>query len=400
MLENKKIIVGVTGGIAATKSPELVELLSGLGANVYVIMTRASKEFVSIKALRVAGAKEVITSLFKSDMDMPHIELAGGADLMIVAPATANIIAKLACGIADDALTTTALAIDCPLVIAPAMNTLMWLNQATRDNVNRLIKRGNVFIGPETGILACGDVGIGRMSEPTEIINSIKRTLSNKERLFGVRVLVSAGGTREPFDEVRFLGNRSSGKTGSAIARELLNRGASVTLITGAISSPMPDGADRVFVETAEQMFTELNKRFKDYDAVIMTAAVSDYKFSEATEGKHKKNGRDLEVKLVPTVDILKSLGELKKEQVLIGFAAECDNILENAQKKLIDKNLDMIVANYVGEQKGFESDYNEAILVDEKGITPISRRLKTDLAVIVVDKLTQLVIDRSRQSS
>ena len=349
MFKDKTIIVGVTGGIAAYKTADLVSKLKQAGADVWVVMTKEAAKLVTPLTFRTLSKNPVITDLFSdeiSNMPIPHISLSEKADLIIVAPATANIIGKFAQGIADDPLTTIMMASKAPKLLAPAMNRNMWNNPIVQENVSKLSTVHCELIGPEVGWLACGDEGIGRMVEVQAIIAKAEEIIGRAQDLKGVRVLVTAGGTREAIDPVRFIGNRSSGKMGYAVARAAIDRGASVTLITTPTQIEKPAGCKIITVETASQMKQAVTVESRRADAVVMAAAVADYAPGKKETGKIKKSGPRIKLELKKTDDILASLGKNKGNKILIGFALETDNLLKNAKRKLVSKNLDLIVAN------------------------------------------------------
>ena len=393
MFENSKVVLGITGGIAATKSVDIVKFLTDQNVEVLVIMTKTAQEFVTSVALKAAGAKSVTTSLFEDKSDMPHIDIARHANVMVIAPATANTVAKLATGMADDALTTTVLTLNCPLLIAPSMNESMWQNAATQQNMKTLRERGVEVIGPEIGKLACGDIGIGRMSEPLDIIGRVEELTSKNDQLVGSYFIVTAGGTREPLDEIRFLGNRSSGKMGFSIARKLRERGADVSLISGPNDLIPPFSCEYIQIETVEELKIEVDKRFNDSDGVVMTAAVGDYRLNNPFKGKIKKSEGPLKLELVPARDILKELGDRGTDKMLIGFAAEYGgNVERKAKEKLVNKSLDMIIANRVDDERiGFESDYNEVSMITNDSVEKVSFASKETIANIIVDKIVYL---------
>ena len=350
MLENKKILVGISGGIAAYKSAEIVSRLRKLGADVYVVMTKAATEFITPLTLRSLSANPVYVEMFEEPKrwNVEHIALAEKADAIIVAPATANIIAKMAMGLADDFLTTVLLATRAPIFVAPAMNNGMYHHVATQANLTTISQRSVRIIGPATGFQACGTAGDGRMTEPAEIVAEIVNYFGYTKLLKGKKALVTAGGTQEPIDPVRYLGNRSSGRMGFAIAQALQEAGADVTLISGPTELDTPAGIQRIPVMTALEMYKAVVDSFSDMDIVIKAAAVADYRPKEQNSQKIKKQGTDLTIELVPNPDILAELGRQKTSQILIGFAAETENLISNAQEKMLRKNVDMLVANDV----------------------------------------------------
>ena len=368
-LKDKKILLGVTGCIAAYKSADIIRLLIKEGAEVKVVMTENSTNFISKMTLQVLSEKSVIAELFSHESGVEHIKHTDWADLFAIAPATANVIGKMASGIGDDALTTMALAFDGRFVFAPAMNSKMYSNPIVQNNINTLKSHGYEFVGPGFGPLACGTEGKGRMSEPVEVVDSIISSLYKKD-LDGRHVLVTAGPTREEIDPVRFIGNRSSGKMGYAIAREAARRGASVTLISGPTSLEKPTGVELKNVSNAGEMREEVLGETDKADAVIMAAAVADYRPAVSFSHKIKKDKKSITLKLEKTADIIGELGARKARPLLVGFAAETENLMENAFTKLKEKNLDIIVANMVGKEGiGFDSDINKVVIIDNQGV-------------------------------
>lgn len=366
------ILVGVTGGIAAYKAVELVRLLKARGFTVKVIMTESATRLVGPATFRAVSGNPVALSLWSEAGDpVPHISLAQEADLVIVAPATANILAKMAHGLADDLLSTTLLATRAPVMVAPAMNDRMYRHPATQANILELKRRGVQVAGPASGALACGEEGEGRMLEPLQIVEAALDILGLEGKLAGVKVLVTAAGTRERIDPVRFIANRSSGKMGYSLAEAARNLGAEVTLVSGPTYLEAPEGVDLVGVESAEEMRREVEKRAPSCRVVVMAAAVADFTPRKESGQKIKKEGREgLTLELVPTADILKELGEGKPPgQLLVGFAAETEELRENAKAKMAEKNVDLMVANDVSAPgSGFDSDYNRAVLIYRDG--------------------------------
>lgn len=380
------ILIGVTGGIAAYKAVEVARLIDQAGHAAKVVMTEHATRLVGPATFRAITGEPVAVSLFEEGgVPMQHISLAQEADLVIVAPATANVLAKMAHGIADDLLSTILLATRAPILVAPAMNSNMYGHPATKANIKKLLGRGIRVIGPESGSLACGDKGEGRMAEPAWIVEAALEVLGLSARLSGEKVLVTAGGTREPIDPVRFIGNRSSGKMGYALAETARKMGARVTLVSGHTYLDEPRGVELVEVNTAEEMKGEVMARATDCSIVVMAAAVADFTPRLANEEKIKKEDKDsLVLELVPTIDILKELGKRKKQgQVLIGFAAETGQLGERARDKLVSKNVDILVANNVSERgAGFDSDYNRALILFRDGReTQLDLMPKRDLA-------------------
>ena len=364
MLKGKKIVLGVTGGIAVYKAVDLVSKLRKEGAEVRVVMTESAAKFVTPLTFKEISGNVVAVSMWAEaqEFNVEHIALADWADLMIIAPATANILAKAANGIADDLLSTVILASKTPIILCPAMNCQMFDNPITQNNLKKLADYGFIIMQPATGYLACGTSGIGRLPEPAEIISFTKNFIAHKDGdLKGLKILVTAAGTREPIDPVRFVGNRSSGKMGYAVAQAAAERGAEVVLVSGPSSLKPPDNVEVINVETTCEMMHAVIERYDEMDIVIKAAAVADYCPHEVAEQKIKKATDDaLTIVLDKNPDILKKLGELKTKQFLVGFAAETQNLLANATEKIKKKNLDMIVANDVTVAgAGFNCDTN-----------------------------------------
>jgi phosphopantothenoylcysteine decarboxylase / phosphopantothenate---cysteine ligase len=393
-LAGRRVLLGVTGGIAAYKSAYMVRLLTSAGAEVQVVMTPAAHRFIGADTFAALSHRPVYSDVFEHAEAVLHVRLAHEADVAVVAPATANVIAKLALGLADDLLTSTLLEATCPLVLAPAMHTGMWQNPATRSHMAALADRGAVIVGPGEGSLAAGDEGMGRMSEPEEILTAVRSALSITADLAGRRILVTAGPTFEPIDPVRFIGNRSSGKMGFAVAREAARRGATVTLVSGPVDMPVPPGVEVIRVQTAEEMAVAVFDRYGQTDAVIMAAAVADFRPEAAAENKMKKEDGPPSLTLLPTTDILATLGKMKEHQVLVGFAAETRQMETEGRRKLADKNLDLIVVNQVGKPgTGFEADTNSAAIFAREGEdTPVQMWTKRALAGAICDRLTGLL--------
>lgn len=358
----KEVLLGVTGGIAAYKACEIVRELRKDSASVHVILTASGAQFITPLTLQTLSKNPVATDLFNliSESEIGHISLAQRAHLLLIAPATANLIGKIRNGIADDLLSTVVMATAAPVLIAPAMNTQMYASAAVQENLAVLKGRGFHFVEPDEGELACGTVGPGRLADVEKILE-MARILLSENPLAGKKVVVSAGPTAEPLDPVRFLSNRASGKMGYAMARAARRLGAQVTLVSGPTSLPDPPFLTTVRVRTAEEMFSAVSLAAEDSDAVVMCAAVADFKARAAAPAKIKKEGFDYRVELAPTVDILESLGKKKGNRVLVGFAAETDDLARNAREKMKRKKLDAIVANDVSRTDiGFESDNNE----------------------------------------
>ena len=366
-LDGKTVVVGVSGGIACYKACDVVRLLTAAGARVRVVMTAAAQRFVTPLTFQTLAGQPVATDTFDltQESEIGHIRLADEADAITIAPATANVIAKLATGIADDLLTTVLLATRAPLVLAPAMNVHMWEHPTTQENLARLVARGASVVGPESGWLACGYEGTGRLAEAEDVVEEIRRVLAPQD-LAGQRVLVSAGPTQEPIDPVRYLSNRSSGKMGYAIARVARRRGAEVTLVTGPTALRPPAGVQVVSVTTAEEMARAVQAAFASATVVIMGAAVADYRPRRALDRKLKKDGRPLTLDLEANPDILRQLSTRKGRRLLVGFAAETNDLVSEARRKLADKRLDLIVGNDVtAPGAAFGGDTNVVHLID-----------------------------------
>ncbi len=392
----KEIVLGVTGGIAAYKSAEVVSRLRHLGARVSVIMTKNAAEFVAPLTFQTLSANQVTLDTFQAPeyWNVEHVALAKRAEVFVIAPATANILAKMACGIADDMLSTTVLATKAPVLVAPAMNTGMWTAAATQKNVETLKARGVHFVGPGHGLLACGDEGAGRMSEPEEIVEAIGALLFPKKDLAGLKVLITAGATRERLDPVRFLTNDSSGKMGFALAEAARDRGAEVTVVRGSVSVGEPEGIRIVPIESTEDLLAAMEREAPAQDIVIQAAAPADFRPVQASETKIKKRaGEALILKLEETPDVAKAVGERKRPgQTLVGFAAETDHLLEHAKEKLAKKHLDLIVANDVTRPgAGFGVDTNIAALITAEEIRERPLQSKRALAEDILDAVAAI---------
>ena len=402
-LKGKNIILGISGGIATYKVPELVRKLRKAEAAVQVVMTKNAQEFITPLTLQTISNNPVITEMFAPVMtsEVAHISLADKADVVVVAPATANVIAKFAVGLADDFLSTTVLATRAPILLAPAMNVNMYTNPATQGNLALLKRRGFYCVGPGKGELACGWEGAGRMSEVEEIFHSIK-TILGPQDLKGGKFLITAGPTQEPLDPVRFITNRSSGKMGYALAEAAQMRGAEVTLVTGPAYVPPPRGVKVIPVETAGQMYDATINNYLSMDTVIMAAAVADYRPSEFSPKKIKKEKNNLTLALVKNPDILAEMGKKKGAAFLVGFAAETGNLIANAQQKLQTKNVDLIIANDVTQPgAGFETDTNIVTLLYRNGKSEkLPQMSKEILAHKILDKIRALKSeDRSQKT-
>ena len=391
-LAGRRVLLGVTGGIAAYKSAILCRLLVQRGAEVQAIMTPSATRFLGPDTLAALTGRPVRTDLFEETEAVLHVRMAREAHAAVVAPATANVLAKLANGIADDLLTSTLLELRGPLVVAPAMHSGMHDAPPTQRNLRALREAGVTVVGPAVGALAAGDEGIGRMSEPEEILAALEEAMATGD-LSGRRVLVTAGPTYEPIDAVRFVGNRSSGRMGFAIAAEAAARGAAVTLVAGPSALADPSGVQVVRVETAAEMREAVLAAFEGADAVVKAAAVADFRPEAPREGKTKKT-EGLEVSLVPTEDILSELGERKGARVLVGFAAETGDLEAEGRRKLEAKHLDLVVANQVGGPgTGFDAETNRAMLLDARGDdTPPREWTKRELAAEICDRLVKLL--------
>jgi phosphopantothenoylcysteine decarboxylase/phosphopantothenate--cysteine ligase len=383
-MRGKRIILGVTGGIAAYKSAELVRRLSERGAEVQVVMTAAAREFVTATTFQALSGRPVRDSLWDAAAEaaMGHIELARWAELVLIAPASAGFLARLAAGMADDLLSTLCLATSAPIVVVPAMNQQMWANAATQANLATLHSRAIEVFGPASGDQACGEVGPGRMMEPGEIADHIEQKLFVPGPLSGQRVLITAGPTRERIDPVRFVSNRSSGKMGFAVALALRAAGAEVTLVAGPVQLPTPLGVRRVNVETAEQMFAAVQRELPGTAIFVGTAAVADYRPATIATTKIKKTAESLALDMVRTTDILAWVAARGTERpFVVGFAAETDAVEQHAREKLLRKNLDMIAANEVGESKAFDCDDNALLVLWRGGRAELPRASKADVA-------------------
>ncbi|MDD4075950.1 MAG: bifunctional phosphopantothenoylcysteine decarboxylase/phosphopantothenate--cysteine ligase CoaBC [Eubacteriales bacterium] len=388
----KCAVLGITGSIAAYKACDIISALKKANIDVRVILTDAGAKFITPLALESIAHTPVVTDMFSRERpwEVEHIALAKRADVFLVAPASANFLGKAACGIADDMLTTTILATKAPVLVAPAMNTNMYLHPQVQANIQALKARGYRMIEPANGMLACGDVGIGRLAEVDCIVEAALQALQIKQDLVGKRILVSAGPTQERIDPVRYITNRSSGKMGYALAEAAMERGAAVTLVSGPTNLQTPAGVTRIDVQSSEDMYNELTARFADCDAVLMAAAPADFTPESVATQKIKKDGESLSLLLKPTKDILASLGKLKKQQRLLGFAAETQSLEENAQIKLKKKNLDMIAANDVtAEGVGFNVETNAVTVYKADGSKEQSGLMtKRALADWLLDRL------------
>jgi phosphopantothenoylcysteine decarboxylase/phosphopantothenate--cysteine ligase len=402
-MQGKRILLGVTGGIAAYKSADLVRRLIEHGAQVQVVMTAAAREFVTPTTFQALSGRPVRTDLWDSEAEaaMGHIELARWAELVLVAPASADFLARLAHGLADDLLTTLCLATDAPIAVAPAMNQLMWRNAATRSNVELLTARGVRMIGPGVGDQACGEHGPGRLLEPSEIVSQIEPLLAPVGLLTGRRVLLTAGPTRECIDPVRFVSNRSSGKMGFALAQAMCEAGADVVLISGPVSLPTPPGVRRIDVESCEQMHAAVQRELPGTAIFIGTAAVADYRPVSCAEQKIKKTSETLALELTRTTDILSQVSASAQRPFMVGFAAETNAVEHYARAKLLAKNLDLIAANEVGHTKAFDCDDNSLLVLWRGGRVelPVSskRELARALTGLIIEQYLQQLAARER---
>ena len=402
MLKGKKIVLGVTGGIAVYKAVDLVSRLRKQGCEVRVVMTKHAQQFVTPLTFKEISGNAVATSMWNSNQEfnVEHIALANWADAFLVAPATANILAKMTYGIADDLLSTTLLAAQAPTVVCPAMNTGMYLNAATQENIAKLQSRGITVMPPASGHLACGTSGPGRLPEPQQIVEFMSSFFAGREGdLRGLKVLVTAAGTREPIDPVRFVGNRSSGKMGYAVAQMAAERGAEVLLISGPSALAVPPNVKAVQVESTNEMLEACLAAYDAVDIVIKAAAVADYRPRDVADQKIKKKTDDaLTVVMDKNPDILKTLGAKKTHQVLVGFAAETQNLLANAREKVVKKNLDMIVANDVtAAGAGFNSDTNIVKFLYANGdVCELEQMPKVDVANRILDEALRIRRERA----
>jgi len=398
------VVLGVGGGIAAYKSAELARALMERGMRVQVVMTDAARQFITPLTFASLTGHKVITGLFASGSSeetlssaIEHIAVAQDNEVLVIAPATADLLARLAHGLADDFLTTMYLAFTGRVVLAPAMNSNMWMHPATRENLAALRKRGHIIVEPEEGLLACGNTGPGRLAEPdriADVVVEVGAGLTFHARdLEGETVLITAGPTQEPLDPVRYISNRSSGKMGYALANAAAQRGAQVVLVSGPVQLPEPHGVRVLHVRTAREMHDAVMEHLPEAGIIVKAAAVADYHLSQVPRNKMKKTAMRMSLDLDPTPDILAELGQKKGDRLLIGFAAETENLVESARQKLASKNCDMVVANLVNQEAtGFESDENEVVLVLSTGETiPLSRAPKREIADRIFDQVLKL---------
>jgi phosphopantothenoylcysteine decarboxylase/phosphopantothenate--cysteine ligase len=383
LIPKKRILLGVTGGIAAYKSPDLVRRLMERGADVQVVMTAAAQRFVTPMSFQAVSGRPTRSDLWDSAAEaaMGHIELARWAEIVLIAPASADFIARLAGGRADDLLATLCVATEAPIVIAPAMNRVMWVNKATQANVETLIARGVRILGPDAGNQACGEIGPGRMWEPMKLAQSLLEPLPNAGLLTGLNVLITAGPTRERLDPVRYLSNRSSGKMGYAVAAAAREAGAHVTIVSGPVHLPTPPGITRIDVESARDMHSAVHRHVAEADIFIAAAAVADFQPVAVAKQKIKKQGGAVKLDLEPAPDIIKSVAEMSGRPFVVGFAAETNDVEDNARAKLKRKKLDMIAANRVGDGVAFDCDDNALTVIWPGGQAEVARGPKIEVA-------------------
>ena len=393
MLDGIRVALGVTGGIAAYKACELTSLLKKAGAEVRVVMTQSATEFVSPQTFETLSGNRASIGMFDRVWEIEHIALAKWADILLIAPATANILAKIAHGIADDLLSTVAMAIPAPIAVAPAMNTQMWFSPANQANLALLRERGVHMTGPASGLLACGDDDVGRMSEPKDIIAALEAILKPIRDFEGRKVLVTAGPTREALDPVRYLTNRSSGRMGIALAEAARDRGASVTLVLGPVSIQPPSGVEVVRIETTQDLYDAVISRAQGFDVVLQAAAPADYRPESPSDSKIKKTGGALTLTLVENPDVAKALGARKAPgQILVAFAAETGENIENAREKRLKKNADLIVLNDVTKPgAGFDVSTNIVTLIDASGEEPLPQLPKRAVADRILDRVLSI---------
>ena len=397
MLKDKTVVIGVSGGIAVYKTLDVVSRLRKLGVNVNVIMTKSATEFVTPLSFQSLSQNYVVCDMFEDPKtwDVEHISLAKRADVFLIAPATANVIGKIANGIADDMLTTTVMATKAKVLIAPAMNTNMYENPILQRNINTLKELGYNFVDPESGRLACGDTGKGKLASPETIVDEVVKLLSKGQDLKGKSIIVTAGPTIESIDPMRYITNRSTGKMGYSIAKEAIERGADVTLITGPTNLTPPQNLKKlVKIESAKDMYEAVLENLDENDVVIKSAAVADYKPKNYSNKKIKKSDDDLAIELDRNKDIAQEIGKIKNNKILVGFAAETNDLIENASLKIKKKNLDFIVANdLTKEGAGFGVDTNIVKIIDKEGnITEYPKMKKEEVANIILDKIKELL--------
>jgi phosphopantothenoylcysteine decarboxylase/phosphopantothenate--cysteine ligase len=390
-LSGRRVLVGVCGSIAAYKAAEVVRGLIKDGADVRVAMTEGAAEFVVPATFAALSGREVATDLFERPERVVHVELGRWAECYVIVGATASTLARLAAGSAGDAVSATYLMARCPILVAPAMHTEMWEHPAVVRSVETVARDGAVIVPPASGDLASGDVGVGRLADPPVIVEAVRRALTPAD-LAGVRVLVTAGPTREPIDAVRFVSNRSSGRMGFALAAEALRRGARVTLVAGPTAQKPPWGADVIGVETAREMYDACLSRLQDAEIVVMNAAVADWRPASPRPGKTPKAEASLDIALEPTADIAAAIGRAKGARILVAFAAETDDVDGHAREKLASKGADIVVANRVGASgTGFDSETNDAVIVTAHGAETLPRQTKDALAAAIWDRIVEL---------
>ena len=398
MLKNKTVVIGVSGGIAVYKVCDVVSRLKKLNANVHVIMTNNATEFVTPLTFQSLSQNYVVNDMFEEPKtwDVEHISLAKKADVFLIAPATANVIGKVANGICDDMLTTTVMATTGKVLIAPAMNTNMYKNPILQRNINILKELGYNFVNPESGRLACGDMGEGKLASPEIIVNEVIDLLNNRDKdLQGKKIMITAGPTVESIDPVRYLTNRSTGKMGYAIAKMAADRGADVTLVSGPTNITPPANLKKLIkIQSAEEMYNAIINNFDENQVIIKSAAVADYKPKTYSDKKIKKSNDDLVIELDRNKDIAYELGKIKKDKILVGFAAETNDLIENAKGKVNKKNLDFIVANDLNEEgAGFGTDTNIVKIIDKEGnISKYPQMKKDEVANVILDKVKSLL--------
>ena len=397
MLKDKTVVIGVSGGIAVYKTLDVISRLRKLGVNVNVIMTKSATEFVTPLSFQSLSQNYVVCDMFEDPKtwDVEHVSLAKRADVFLIAPATANVIGKIANGIADDMLTTTVMATKAKVLIAPAMNTNMYENPILQSNINTLKELGYNFVEPESGRLACGDTGKGKLASPEIIVDEVVKLLSKEQDLKGKSIIVTAGPTVESIDPMRYITNRSTGKMGYSIAKEAIERGADVTLITGPTNLTPPQNLKKlVKIESAKDMYEAVLENLDGNDVVIKSAAVADYKPKNYSNKKIKKSDDDLIIELDRNKDIAQEIGKIKNNKILVGFAAETNDLIENASLKIKKKNLDFIVANdLTKEGAGFGVDTNIVKIIDKEGnITEYPKMKKEEVANIILDKIKELL--------
>ena len=397
MLKDKTVVIGVSGGIAVYKTLDVISRLRKLGVSVNVIMTKSATEFVTPLSFQSLSQNYVVCDMFEDPKtwDVEHISLAKRADLFLIAPATANIIGKIANGIADDMLTTTVMATKAKVLIAPAMNTNMYENPILQGNINKLKELGYNFVEPESGRLACGDTGKGKLASPETIVDEVVKLISKDQDLKGKSIIVTAGPTVESIDPMRYITNRSTGKMGYSIAKEAVERGADVTLITGPTNLTPPQNLKKLIkIESANDMYEAVLENLNENDVVIKSAAVADYKPKYYSNKKIKKSEDDLFIELDRNKDIALEIGKIKKDKILVGFAAETNDLIENANFKIKKKNLDFIVANdLTKEGAGFGVDTNIVKIIDKEGnIIEYPKMKKEEVANIILDKIKELL--------